>query len=68
MKLKRSESVKFLDVFLDENLTLNDHIKYTEKKTAKNMGLLLRFKRYLTKKCLLSLYTVTSIPTYITLT
>ena len=53
-EIKQSESIKFLDVFLDENITWKDH--YTENKIAKNIGLLFRSKPYLTKKCLLSLY------------
>ena len=55
-EMKRSESIKFLGVFLDENLTRKDHIRYTENKIAKTIGLLFRFKLYLTKKCLLSLF------------
>ena len=38
-KLKRAESVKFLGVVLDENLTWKQHIKYIENKIAKNIGL-----------------------------
>ena len=52
-EIKRSESIKFLGVFLDENLTWKDHIKYTENKIAKNIGSLFRSKPYLTKKMLL---------------
>ena len=48
--------MKFLVVFLDENLTWRDHIRYLENKIAKNIGLLFRSKTYETKKCLLSLY------------
>ena len=55
---QRSESIKFLGVFLDENVTWKDHIKYIENKIAKNIGILYRSKPYLNNKCLLSLYTV----------
>ena len=55
-EIKLSESLKFLGVFLDENLTWKDHIRYLENKIAKNKDLLFRSKLYLTKKCLLSLY------------
>ena len=51
-----SESIKLLGVFLDKNLTWKDHIEYTENKITKNMSLLFRFRPYLTKKCLLTLY------------
>ena len=54
--IKRPESIKFLGVFLDENLSWKDHIRHTENKIAKNIGLLFRSKPYLTTKCLLSLY------------
>lgn len=55
-EIKQSESIKFLGVFLDENLSWKEHIKYTENKIAKNTGLLFRAKPYLNKRCLLSLY------------
>ena len=55
-QIQRSESIKFLGVFLDENLTWRDHIKYIENKIAKNIGILYRPKPYLNNKCLLSLY------------
>ena len=50
-EIKRPESIKFLGVFLDENLTWKGHIKDTED----SIGLLFRSKPYLSKKCLLSL-------------
>ena len=51
-EIKRSESIELLGVFLDENhQKWKDHIGYMEK-NAKNIGLLLRSKPYLTKKCL----------------
>ena len=34
-QIQRSESIKFLDVFVDENLTWKDHIEYIENKIAK---------------------------------
>ena len=52
-EIKRFESIKFVGVFLFENLTWKDHIKYTEIKTAIDIGLLFRSKPYLNKKCLL---------------
>ena len=55
-QIQRSESIKFFGVFLDENLTWKDHIKYTENKIAKNIGILYRSKPYLNNKCLFSLY------------
>ena len=55
-KIKRENSIKFLGVLLDENLSWKDHIKYTENKIAKNIGILFKAKPYLTTKCMLSLY------------
>ena len=55
-QIQRSESIKFFGVFLDENLTSKDHIKYIENKIAKYIGIVFRSKPYLNKKCLLSLY------------
>ena len=55
-QIQRSESIKFLGVFLDENLTWKEHIKYIENKIAKNIGIIFRSKPYLNQKCLLSLY------------
>ena len=55
-QIDRVESIKFLGVFLDENLTWKEHIKYTENKIAKNIGLLWKAKPFVNKKCLLSLY------------
>ena len=34
-QIQRSESIKFFDVFLDENLTWKEYIKYTDNKIAK---------------------------------
>ena len=53
---KRYESVKFLGVFLDENLTQKDHIKYTENRIVKNIVFLFRSKPNLAKKQFLLLY------------
>ena len=55
-QIQRSESIKFLGVFLDENLTWKEHIKHIENKVAKNIGIIFSSKPYLNKRCLLSLY------------
>ena len=54
-KIKREESIKFLGVSLDENITWKEHLKYIENKCAKNIGLLYKAKHPLNKKCLLVL-------------
>ena len=55
-QVQRVESIKFLGVLLDENLSWKDHIKYIENKVAKNIALLYRAKLFLDKKSLLTLY------------
>ena len=55
-KMERVESIKFLGVLLDENLSWKDHIKYIENKVAKNIDLLYRTKLFVNKNSLLTLY------------
>ena len=50
------ESVRFLGALLDENLSLKDHVKYTENKVAKKINLLYRGKLFLDKNSLLTLF------------
>ena len=52
----QTESIKFLGVLLDENLSWKTHIKYIENKISKNIGILFRARPFLNKKSLLSLY------------
>ena len=37
-QIQQSESIKFLGVFLDENLTWKEHIKYIENKIPKTLA------------------------------
>ena len=46
-KIKRSSSIKFLDVLVDENLTWVDHIRAVENKLFKNVRLLHKAKNCL---------------------
>ena len=39
-EIQREESIKFLGVLLDQHLTWKEHIKLTENKIAKNIGML----------------------------
>ena len=48
--------MKFLGVLLDENLNWKKHIIFTEKKTAKNLGLLYEDRPFLERNVLLALY------------
>ena len=55
-EIKRSSSIKFLGVLVDENLTWIDHITLVENKLSKNLGLLHKAKNYLNKKSVVNLY------------
>ena len=54
--IERVESIRFLGVILDQNLSWKEHIKHIENKIAKNIGILYKAKPYLNKGSLLSLY------------
>ena len=47
IKIKRENSIKFLGVIFDENLTWKNHIEAVENKTSKNISHLLDFKNLL---------------------
>ena len=54
--IKGQSSIKFLAILLDENMSWKEHLKSTENKTAKNIGLTDKGKPYLNKDSLLALY------------
>ena len=54
--IKRTFSIKFLEVMLDENVTWKDHIHTIEKKIAKNLGLLYHAKHLLNQEPLKIIY------------
>ena len=41
-EIDRTECIKFLGVFLDENLSWKTHTKYIENKIPKNIGILFK--------------------------
>ena len=45
IEIKRENSIRFLGVIIDENLTWKNHIEVVENKISKNIGVL-----YLTSK------------------
>ena len=47
--IERIPSIKFLGVLLDENLLWKHHIKYTQNKISKNIGILYKARDYLRK-------------------
>ena len=61
---ERLEFFKFLGVLIDENLNWKEHIKCTENKAAKNLGLLYKARPFLERNVLLAL-NYSYIPTYI---
>ena len=54
--INRKSSIKFLGIPLDENLLWKKHLKLTENKTGKNIGLIYKAKPYVNKDSLLALY------------
>ena len=46
-EIKRASYTKFLGVLLDENLSWKKHLKYTENKIAKSIGLMYKAKPFL---------------------
>ena len=56
IKIKRKNSVKFLGVIIDENLTWKNHIEVAENKISKNIGVLYSASHLLDFKNLLKIY------------
>ena len=54
--IKTQLSIKLLGILLDENLSWKEHLKLTENKISKNIGLIYKAKPYLNKDTLLALY------------
>ena len=58
LTVEHDSSIKFLGVWIDENLTWRNHIQTIENKIAKNVGLLYQGKYYLDENCLKQSYFV----------
>ena len=56
IEIKRENSVKFLGIVIDENLTWKNHIEVVENKISKNIGVLYRASHLLDFKNLLKIY------------
>ena len=56
IKIKRENSLKFLGVMINENLTWKTHIELVENKISKSAGILFKASRYLNSKSLRSIY------------
>ena len=55
-KIKRSSTVKYLGIMLDENLKWESHISFICKKISRDIGIMGRARPYLSSKELLLLY------------
>ena len=53
--MKSEESIKSLEILLNENLIWKERLKNNENKFAKNIGFLYKAKPHLIKKCLIAL-------------
>ena len=56
IEIKTKNSVKFLGVIIDENLTWKNHIEVVENKISKNIGVLYRASHLLDFKNVLKIY------------
>ena len=56
IEIKRENSVKFLGIIIDDNLTWKNHIEVVEKKISENIGVLYRASHLLDFKNLLKIY------------
>ena len=65
MPLQRKNSVKFLGVFIDEQLSWNEHLRHITTCISRNIGILYKTKIYLPKDALFMLYNSLILP-YIT--
>jgi hypothetical protein len=54
--VERVESIKFLGVILDENLSWSMHINLVKKKVAKGIGILTKARKHLFKETLKTIY------------
>ena len=54
--IERKQSLKFLGVIIDENLTWKNHISLIENKISKNVGVLYKASKLLNASCLKNIY------------
>ena len=52
-EIPRAESLKFLGVLLDENVSWKTHIKCIENKISQIIGILFKFRPFLDKKVII---------------
>ena len=56
VKIKSENSLKFVGVMIDENLTWKTHVELVENKISKSAGILFKASRSLNSKTLRSIY------------
>ena len=54
--LRKSFRVKYLGVYIDCHLTRHDHFDYMCGKISKNVNIMVKLKRYVSKATFISLY------------
>ena len=54
--LNKTESLKYLGVIIDHKLNWTSHIAHVKNKISKGVGIMLRVRNYVTKKCIKTLY------------
>ena len=52
----RKWELKFLGVIIDEKLSFTRHISYIKNKISKTMGIIIKARKYINKKCIVNLY------------
>ena len=65
IEIKRENSIKFLGVIIDGNLTWKDYIEVVENRISKNIGVFYRATHLLDFKILLKIYLFSFIHIYI---
>ena len=55
--IEQVNKTKFLGVYIDDKLNWREHVNYTAGKIARNIGIIARAKKFVTKKLLL-VYTI----------
>ena len=56
VKIKRENSLKFLGVMIDGNVTSKTHVELVDNKTSKSVGILFKASCYLNSKSMRSIY------------
>ena len=54
--LNKTESLTYLGIIIDHKLNWTSHIAHVNNKISKGVGILLRARNYVTKKCLKTFY------------